>query len=76
MARSELARHDWGIGLRNRVVTVVRRYAFSDADWAEIEPPLPKQAHGKKGGAPPEKSVEFALLKSPKIVGQMAWVGT
>ncbi len=29
-------------------MTVVRRYEFSDRDWAEIEPLLPKQERGGK----------------------------
>jgi hypothetical protein len=30
-------------------MTIVRRFEFSDRDWAEIEPLLPKQ---KRGGKP------------------------
>lgn len=29
-------------------MTIVRRFEFSDADWAEIEPLLPKQKRGGK----------------------------
>ncbi len=34
-------------------MTVVRRPSFSDRDWAEIEPRLPKQSRGGKSSGKP-----------------------
>jgi len=48
VARSGSEWNDCGIRQGGRVMTVVRRYEFSDQDWAEIEPLLPKQERGGK----------------------------